>query len=245
MSYVKQNFIDGNVLTAAELNHIETGIVELEKKIDTGSSGGTQSNHAQNDSTASDYIKNRTHYKGFGVIMPATDITTVDDGGFIAYEYESEDIVAGDNGDNYTVVWNGTRYNCTAIAEDDGCVIGNGIIMLDMIIAIYESFGMTVSSREEFVTEIAPEMAILNNDTGEPFYMTLFNGGLMIGTATAGTYNCKIEGTVFHKLDVRYIPPIEAEVDVATDFEGDNSRPISAGYVQELIGDVEALLKSI
>ena len=42
MSYVKQNFVDGNVLTAAELNHIEDGIAAVEvdaaatkKEIDT------------------------------------------------------------------------------------------------------------------------------------------------------------------------------------------------------------------
>lgn len=31
MSYVKQNFVDGNVLTAAELNHIEDGLAAIEK----------------------------------------------------------------------------------------------------------------------------------------------------------------------------------------------------------------------
>ena len=42
MSYVKQNFVDGNILTAAELNHIEDGIAAVEvdaaatkKEIDT------------------------------------------------------------------------------------------------------------------------------------------------------------------------------------------------------------------
>lgn len=33
MSYEKQNFIDGHVLTAAQLNHIEEGIVALERSI--------------------------------------------------------------------------------------------------------------------------------------------------------------------------------------------------------------------
>lgn len=30
MSYTKQNFVDGQTLTAAQLNHIEDGIVALE-----------------------------------------------------------------------------------------------------------------------------------------------------------------------------------------------------------------------
>jgi hypothetical protein len=34
MAYVKQNFQDGNVLTAAELNHIEDGIVDVQSLAD-------------------------------------------------------------------------------------------------------------------------------------------------------------------------------------------------------------------
>jgi hypothetical protein len=33
MSYKKQTFTDGQVLTAAQLNHIEDGIVELETNV--------------------------------------------------------------------------------------------------------------------------------------------------------------------------------------------------------------------
>lgn len=40
MSYEKQNFVDGQVLTAAHLNHIEDGISALESQ---GGSGGSVS----------------------------------------------------------------------------------------------------------------------------------------------------------------------------------------------------------
>lgn len=40
MGYEKQNFTDGAVLTAEQLNHIEEGIVELEKSIDDKVSAG-------------------------------------------------------------------------------------------------------------------------------------------------------------------------------------------------------------
>ena len=40
MAYEKQNFVDGKVLTATHLNHIEEGIVALEKLI--GSSASTR-----------------------------------------------------------------------------------------------------------------------------------------------------------------------------------------------------------
>lgn len=37
MAYTKQNFVDGLTLSAAELNHIEDGIVALEQAMDTPS----------------------------------------------------------------------------------------------------------------------------------------------------------------------------------------------------------------
>lgn len=40
MSYEKQNFTDGQVLTAAQLNHIENGIVDLEERVNQGGGGG-------------------------------------------------------------------------------------------------------------------------------------------------------------------------------------------------------------
>lgn len=40
MAYVKQNFTDGSVLTAAQLNRIEDGLVELFEMLESGSSGG-------------------------------------------------------------------------------------------------------------------------------------------------------------------------------------------------------------
>lgn len=39
MGYVKQNFKDGEVLTAAHLNHIEDGLAEIESKVGQGGSG--------------------------------------------------------------------------------------------------------------------------------------------------------------------------------------------------------------
>lgn len=38
MSYTKQNFVDGNTLTASELNHIEDGIKNLENTVNNISS---------------------------------------------------------------------------------------------------------------------------------------------------------------------------------------------------------------
>lgn len=38
MSYEKQNFVDGQILTAAQLNHIEDGIIQIESEL--GNQGG-------------------------------------------------------------------------------------------------------------------------------------------------------------------------------------------------------------
>lgn len=40
MAYEKQNFTDGKVLTAAHLNHIENGILAIEKAIENGGTSG-------------------------------------------------------------------------------------------------------------------------------------------------------------------------------------------------------------
>ena len=41
MAYEKQNFKDGETLTANHLNHIEDGIVALENEIENGGGGGS------------------------------------------------------------------------------------------------------------------------------------------------------------------------------------------------------------
>lgn len=53
MAYEKQNFTNGQTLTAEHLNHIEDGLHEL---------SNVQPDYDQNDSTAADYIKNRPFY---------------------------------------------------------------------------------------------------------------------------------------------------------------------------------------
>lgn len=58
MSYEKQNFTSGMLLTADHLNHMEEGIVNAS----TQTSGGTQSDWSINDESNNAYVKNRTHY---------------------------------------------------------------------------------------------------------------------------------------------------------------------------------------
>lgn len=39
MAYERQNFVDGNPLSAAELDHIEEGIVEIENRLNKEAAG--------------------------------------------------------------------------------------------------------------------------------------------------------------------------------------------------------------
>lgn len=47
MSYQKQNFANGEVLTAPQLNHIENGIVDLESSSNTSLAGKADKSEAQ------------------------------------------------------------------------------------------------------------------------------------------------------------------------------------------------------
>jgi len=92
------------------------GTIKIES-IDYG-----QSDWNQNDSTASDFIVNRPFYTALVTLLPEKDLT------FTGGQYADEEWT-GFNftlGQNYTVTWNGTAYQCTARAVGDGAAgVGN------------------------------------------------------------------------------------------------------------------------
>jgi hypothetical protein len=103
MSYTKQNFSNGQVLTATHLNKIEDGL----------------SNISYND------LQDKPCYTAIGMvdIVPETTLTFNDDSNGILPT--APDLTTGNE---YTVVWNGTEYKC--IAQDavaEGMRIGVGI----------------------------------------------------------------------------------------------------------------------
>ena len=65
--YIKQNFESGQILKAEHLNHMEDGITALSDKVSNLNGGNPD--WSQNDETAPDYIKGRTHW---------TEVTSVD-----------------------------------------------------------------------------------------------------------------------------------------------------------------------
>ena len=114
MAYEKQNFVDGNVLKAEHLNHMEEGIERA----------STQPDWNQNDETAADYVKNRTHYAEAvtveeTVIFEAANRQVADYGGGPEYPLDiSKEFVSGCA---YTVELNGTTFdNLIAFVNENG-----------------------------------------------------------------------------------------------------------------------------
>ncbi len=92
----------------------------------TGSS--VQADLSQNDETAPDYVKGRTHYKDFFPILPETSYTA-DEDGQVLREVNFKLTV----GETYEVFYNRTKYTCVCSFYDDGEItggfLGNGVIL--------------------------------------------------------------------------------------------------------------------
>ena len=144
----------------------------------------SRGNWNQNDETAVDYIKNRTHWSEVGLVkvLPKTTIHIND------YDEISNDITL-ELGKTYNVTFNGKEYNCIAWSNDDAILIGNG--------SIYG--GEDVASGN-----------IGGNN--EPFSCDNYEDGtLYLNVSESGTYTIKIsgQGEVIHKIDKKYLPEIQ------------------------------------
>lgn len=174
-------------------------------------------NWNQNDPTADDYIKNRTHWSE-GVKETIIIDWDVDfDNGTIAYDsdapivyqafIEDASLTSFKIGQKYTVIWDDKTYECVAKNVDGIGVIGNLIYLGYMAIPSYE-------------------------DTGEPFVIGIEEGyGGMVGGTEAGKHTCviKIVTEVVHKLDKKYIDMPDGIVteDSLPDILNDNLAPVA------------------
>lgn len=154
--------------------------------IEDGAQVNVQADYAQNDPTAPDYIKNRTHWVEYenGVeILPETTITVVDGG----YSFETSLNLA--LGNVYNVNWEGVDYKCECFEFN-----------LDGIITyVLGNLGC----------------AGLGDDTGEPFIIIRIVGidGVSDNTSQAsapndGDYTLSIQKCLetVHKIDEKYLP---------------------------------------
>ena len=148
----------------------------------TGSSDGSvQPDWNQNDSTATDYIKNRPFYTGDPVETVFVEESTVSfrgSGGMYLAQIQSN--FEATVGETYKVSWDGTVYECT-------CAIVNGL----------SAFGNL-------------SIMGAGSDTGEPFLMGVENGAkIQIFTAdTSASHTISISGFVQEvvKIDEKYLP---------------------------------------
>ena len=166
-----------------------------------------QSDEEQNDSSKSDYIKNRTHYKEVihqerVDLLPATEIDFPSLGEMGYTQTEPLNIQAGDT---VKVLWDNQEYQCVAQSAatvdpqghsglpSDGIVFGNLYYAFEvdrdsrdipfLVLANY-----TISEQEGFI----PGCIIMStSELTNPITVNIFTGG---------------DKVVYHKLDLNYLP---------------------------------------
>lgn len=148
----------------------------------------------QNDPTAKDYVKNRTHYasRESVVIVPEQEVTTAVENNFNVAVLNDADLDAfktlydSEDDTTFDVVFDGTSYQCKWLDQNGSRIPVFGNLAL-----------------------ADPSMT----DTGEPFVFS-FGGvehGIMIGCKVAGAHTVAVsyQQDVVHTLDPKYIGHIE------------------------------------
>lgn len=151
-----------------------------------GGSGGVQPDWNQNDTTAVDYVKNRTHWVETELVeeVPETEITTEIKAGFASANLDaSVSPSATEEGEIRTIVFDGKEYEC-AMFIAEAPAFGNGAL---------------IPNDSQFP------------DTGEPFmYMYMPDGGGMVltrdTTPTTHTIACYKKEETVHTIDPKFLP---------------------------------------
>ena len=158
----------------------------------TGSSGGSvQPDWNQNNSTATDYIKNRPFYTGDPVETVFVEESTVSfsEHGGALYSAQIQSNFEATVGQTYKVTWDGAVYECACVNFNGAPFIGNLSI----------AFG--------------------GSDTGEPFLMGINNGsGIEIYTKDASaSHTISISGSIAEVIQIpdKYISNTFRDVVIA------------------------------
>ena len=96
------------------------------EKVATGSGASVQSDLTQNDETAPDYVKGRTHWVESEVVLPETYSEDAEDG--IVW-FETPETFK--DGENYIVTINGTTYKSKGVTVEGTIYIGNPVLAGD------------------------------------------------------------------------------------------------------------------
>ena len=174
----------------------------------------SQSDYEQNDSSQSDYIKNRTHYKEVihqerVDLLPATEIDFSSLGGIGYTQTEPLNIQVGDT---VKVLWDSQEYECVAQSAATFDPVGNTGLPSDCIVLgnLYYIFEVDPDSRD------IPFVVIANYTMGEQ-EGELISGCFIQSTSELTnpiTVNIFTGGdeVVYHKLDVNYLPISESNI---------------------------------
>ena len=149
----------------------------------------------QNDETAPDYLKNRTHWEEEKMVflIPETKVTVSTNGGYVEL---SKNCPILTKGKTYIVTLNGVTYECIARTYNNYVIIGNGTIDGDGV-----------------------------NVNNEPFMIDSYaSGTIYLNVKMAGRYTIAIQAnkTIIHTIDPKYLPDSVKQtytLHIATDTE--------------------------
>lgn len=142
-------------------------------------------NWNQNDPTASDYVKGRTHWEEVTMVEVVSEATWTYDSDYSGYPIESDYTFV--DGETYIVNWNGVEYTC--VAQD------------------MEMSG-DITKTVNVLGNVGSKMG--GEDTGEPFVMMSGNAdgiimAMPLDGSTSITLSIAQETRTIHHLDPKYI----------------------------------------
>lgn len=135
----------------------------------------------QNDESADDFVKNRTHYAE--VIPHEFDLGSIEfTEGYISLDSPPWELIIGKT---YDVVWDGTVYPCEC--------------------TYYVTYGRVTA----YLGNRSIESGSSSEDTGEPFYLTS-SGVLRASSLGTHSMKVSYTTEVVHKLDPKYLDDVES-----------------------------------
>ena len=153
--------------------------------IEEGAQVNVQSDFNQTDTTADDYIKNKTHWsESVEVTLFNDSLTFTENNGMYRYITVCDFLI--EDNKTYTVIFDDVEYTCTSV-----------LMNLENSVTIIGNLSLTG----------------MDNDTGEPFLIITQIAGngdyvLVIGTTLTETTHSVIIKTInetIHKLDTKYL----------------------------------------
>ena len=153
----------------------------IAKKLCGGGGGGVQPDWNQNDSTASDYVKNRPFYsqheEGYLIENKSVSIASATEPVYVRGDVAYLPFSVGET---YKVTWDGVEYSCTANSNQGQVYIGNA------------------------------KLAGASGGNNEPFCIAYSNGDYVL-VGAVGEHNFSISGDIerITKLPQKFLPPAE------------------------------------